>query len=247
MVDVAFPAEGRDRLVRQHLGLVQHIARRMSRAAGTTVELTDLVSAGMIGLLRAIDGFDASYNVAFSTYAAPRIRGAILDELRSLDHASRGARTQRRQIDRAEQLLSSRLLRAPRHSEVAQELGIGSDTLWQWKSGGASAVHVGFDEPAGPGVDFVADPAGVDVAEQLELREERLAQVEWLKDELRCIPERERIVLAMYYGEELTLRQIGEVLGITESRVSQLRTAALKRLRARNAARDEVAALQLCA
>lgn len=220
----------RDQMISKHMGLVHHMARRLVRSGAQAEDLGDLVSGGTIGLIQAVDSFDPSHNLAFSTYAAPRIRGAMLDDLRRCDHASRISRRRQREVQRAERVLSTELEREPRHHETAGELGVTAETLWQWKTNGADAVHVSLDDRRS-GSSVLETVSGLGV-EDVEAPLERAQQLRWLRDRVRRVAERERAVLALYYVRGLKLREIGEVLNITESRVSQIRTAALARLRA---------------
>lgn len=220
----------RDEMISKHMGLVHHIARRLARSGAPSGDVGDLISGGTIGLIQAVDSFDASHQLAFSTYAAPRIRGAMLDDMRRCDHASRVSRRRQRDVQRAERSLSAELERAPRHGETAGELGVTTETLWQWKSNGAAAVHVSLDDRSSDGsvLDTVPGMDGSDVEASIE----RAQQMQWLRDRIGRLDDRERKVLALYYARGLKLREIGDVLGVTESRVSQIRTAALARLKA---------------
>lgn len=219
----------RDLIISENMGLVHHIARRVASSTGAA-DLKDLVSGGTIGLIQAVDSFDPGQNVAFSTYAAPRIQGAILDDLRRCDHASRVSRRRQREVKRTEAALSARLVRSPRHGEVADELGVEGETLWAWKENGAAAVHVSLeDRVAGRSpLETVAGSGAADVEGPLEQGE----QLEWLRRRMTTLEDRERQVLALYYARGLKLREIAEVLGVTESRVSQIRTAVLTHLKA---------------
>jgi RNA polymerase sigma factor for flagellar operon FliA len=178
---------------------VKYVAGRMSSGLPAHVEEADLISYGLIGLIAAIGRFDLTREIKFETYAIPRIRGAIIDELRSLDWVPRSVRSRARQIERANTKLETRLQRAPTDDEMATEL----DTI----------PDAGAPDPE-------------TVVDQGELRD-RIA------DAIAALPEREKLVVALYYYENLTLREIGEVLGVTESRVSQLHTKAVLRLRSK--------------
>lgn len=217
-------------MISKHLGLVHHIAQRMARSGAAGSDIGELVSGGTIGLIQAVDSFDRSQKLAFSTYAAPRIRGAMLDDMRRCDHASRVTRRRQREVRRTEQTLGAMLARAPQHEEVASELGVTSEVLWQWKSHGADAVHVSLEDRSA-GVAVADMLPGMDAAD-VEAPLERAEQMEWLAARMADLEDRERTVLALYYAKGLKLREIAEVLGITESRVSQIRTAVLDRLRA---------------
>src|SRR5574338_1426109 len=138
----------RDAMLRQHLGLVYHVAQQFARMRGVDVELDDLVSAGALGLIDAFEHFDASRGLAFSTFAAPRIRGAMLDELRRLDRVPRSVRRKGRQMDGAATALAGLLGREPDHAELAQGLGIDLATLWRWQAERESAHVVSLDRVA---------------------------------------------------------------------------------------------------
>ena len=226
--------DARNQLLDQYLGLVHHVARQTARRTAGAVELDDLVSAGMLGLVLALDGFDPDRGLAFSTYATPRIRGSILDELRSRDWVPRSVRSKRRKIDSTVQTLSAALGREPAPEEVAAALEIDVNQYWRWKEDVENAVMVSFDTTALHGRgdtaslgDMLGDPRQVEAVETLTHEEEVAAVREAIAD----LPKKERIVLALYYYEELTLKQIAEILHLTESRISQIRSQALRRLR----------------
>lgn len=226
----------RERLLARHLPLVHHVARQVMRTLTVDVELDELVSAGSMGLMNAIDSFDRSRGLAFSTYAAPRIRGAILDDLRRSDCVPRSIRRKQRQLAAAEEELSRRLDRVPVDREVAATLEIDIETLWRWRSDTNEAVQVSLDQPihTGPGrtampADLIEGSHGREAEDHVNHREE----VSVLRDEILRLKERERIVLSLYYFEELKLHEIAKVLGLTESRVSQIRSKALTTLRSR--------------
>lgn len=228
----------RDRMIATNIGLVHHIAHRMARSAAPQTEMSDLVGGGTIGLIQAVDSFNPSQGVAFSTYAAPRIRGAMLDDMRRCDHASRGSRRQQRDIQRTERTLRAGMARAPQHGEVAQAMGVEPETLWQWKTNGADAVHVSLDTGVS-GHSLMDTMPGVDAGD-VEGTLERAEQLSWLKGRIATLEDRERLVLALYYARGLKLREIAEVLGVTESRVSQIRTTVLARLKAQCKAETEL-------
>lgn len=226
--------EARELLLRQYVSLVHFVARRMS-ARTPAVEYGDLVSVGALGLLAALDSFEPERGYAFSTYAVARIRGAILDDLRRRDWMPRSSRTRSRRLAAARAHLHRKLQRAPRPAEVAGELGLDLQAYWGW-----------CDELDAPAPDAPPVPAGraggarraggppleLDTSEDKSpdrelLREEEKVRV---RTALKNLPEREQRVLALYYFEEMTLRAVGTVLGVTESRVSQLRQRALRRL-----------------
>jgi RNA polymerase sigma factor for flagellar operon FliA len=228
-------ATARDAVLRQHLGLVYHVAQQLARARANDIELGDLVSAGTLGLIDAFEHFDASRGLAFSTFAAPRIRGAMLDELRRIDRVPRSVRRKTRQIDSASASLARMLGREPGHSEVAEKLGIDLATLWQWQMDRESTHVMSIDRTPGTtdsarGVnEWLAGSSGDEVDDAITLEQE----CEHLRDAVLELPEQERTVLSLYYFEELKLNDIARVLAVSESRVSQIRSKAIARLRRR--------------
>ncbi len=232
--DTADPGARRE-LLELYIGLVYHVAREMSRRTNL-VELDDLVSAGTFGLIRALDSFDLSRGLAFSTYAVRRIRGAILDDLRSQDWAPRAVRVKARRLQVATTALEFRLGRSPRAEEVADQLDIDVSTYWRWRDDTASRTHMSYecDSRGTTGTaptlqERLEDSAASTPPEELGRKED----VRILRDAIAHLPEKERTVMALYYYEEMNQRQIAEVMHVTESRVSQIRTQALKRLRSR--------------
>jgi len=224
----------RAQLLDRYLGLVHHVAREIG-ARTPAVEVDELVSAGTIGLIRALDSFDLSRGLAFSTYAVRRIRGAILDDLRSRDWTPRSVRVKNRKLLAATAQLQGRLGRMPEPREIASTLGIDMETFWKWRGAMEGNIMVSFDG-AMPG-----NRTAVTLEETIDdpeapLPGEGLAHAEamqGLRQAITMLPEKERVVLTLYHYEELNLRQIAEILHVTESRVSQVRTQALKRLRSR--------------
>jgi RNA polymerase sigma factor for flagellar operon FliA len=230
----------RRQLLELYVGLVHHVAREMSRRTNV-VELDDLVSAGTFGLIRALDSFDLSRGLAFSTYAVRRIRGAILDDLRSQDWTPRAVRVKARRLQVATMALEARLGRPPRPEEVAAQLEIDISTYWRWRDDTATRRVVSYEGDAGtpmgpaPLQDRLEDGEWVTPQEELGRRED----VRILRDAIARLPEKERTVMALYYYEELNQRRIAEVLHVTESRVSQIRSQAVRRLRSRLAPAGE--------
>lgn len=225
----------RAQLLDRYLGLVHHVAREIG-ARTPAVELDELVSAGTIGLVRALDSFDLSRGLAFSTYAVRRIRGAILDDLRSRDWIPRSVRAKSRKLVAVTSALQASLGRAPEPREVATALEIDLETYWRWRAAVDGGVMVSFDGAAMPGQrstlaleETIEDPEAPLPGQELD----RVEQVEGLKHAIGMLPEKERTVLSLYYYEELNLRQIAEILHVTESRISQIRTQALRRMRER--------------
>ena len=224
-------AAARDAVLRQHLGLVYHVAGQLARARANDVELEDLVSAGTLGLIDALENFDASRGLAFSTFAAPRIRGAMLDELRRLDRVPRSVRRKSRQIEGTTMALAGMLGREPGHAELADGLGIDLATLWRWQAERESTHVVSIDrassaEGGASAGEWLAG-SSVEVDDSITLAQE----VEYLRGALLEIPEQERTVLSLYYFEELKLNDIARILEVSESRVSQIRSKAIGRLR----------------
>lgn len=228
--------QARNALLERHLGLVYHVAEKLTRSLHTDVEFEELVSAGTVGLIDAIENFDASRGTAFSTFAAPRIRGAILDDLRSRDPVPRSVRRKRRKIREARRRLTESLERPPDEYETARELGIGTRKLRSWKAEAEKAVHVSLDKPVSDDADstttraeLMEDPDAVDIEQEVARSEEK----QILREAITELDERDRIVISLYYFEGLKLREIAEVLEVTESRVSQIRSRVLSDLRER--------------
>lgn len=225
----------RDELVNAHLGLVHHVARKLRRRLFEEVEYDELLGPGAIGLMEAIGSFDLDRGMTFSTFAVPRIRGAMLDDLRRRDSVPRSVREKQSALREAEDSLRKTLGREPTPIETASQLGIETEKLWAWKKAARSVWSVSLDRPvrvAGtdeemPSLDAII-PSEERLADEQVEREEMVAQ---LGDALAGLEERDRLVLTLYYYEELKLHQIADVLGVTESRVSQIRSAALEQLR----------------
>jgi RNA polymerase sigma factor FliA len=228
----------RDRLILNYAPIVKYVAGRLGSGLPAHVDDGDLVSYGLLGLISAIERYEPDRDVKFETYAIARIRGSILDELRSLDWVPRSVRSRARQIERAMAELEAKFARAPTDAEIAAKVGItveeleGSltdisrssiaalDELWTISGSGGDQVAL---------IDTIEDEHGPQpqtAFAQTELRE-------IVADAITSLPEREKLVITLYYYEELTLREIGEVLGVTESRVSQLHTKAILRLKGR--------------
>ena len=218
--------------------LVKYVAGRMSSGLPSHVEEADLISYGLGGLISAIERFDLAREIKFETYAIPRIRGAIIDELRSMDWVPRSVRARAREFERTNMKLEARLQRAPSDEEMATELEITiedfQDALLQISNSTILALDELWTVSDSTGdqvslLDTLPDRGAPDpqaIVDQGELRD-RIA------DAIAALPEREKLVVALYYYENLTLREIGEVLGVTESRVSQLHTKAVLRLRSK--------------
>jgi RNA polymerase sigma factor for flagellar operon FliA len=228
----------RERLVLAYSPLVKFVAGRMSSGLPAHIEEADLISYGLLGLIGAIERFDLEREIKFETFAVARIKGSIIDELRSLDWVPRSVRAKAREIEAAHVKLERSLARTPTDEEVATELGVSMDDFQESLLQISNSSVVALDElwavsdSSGDQVsllDTMRDPSAVDPARELGVSElkDRLAHA------ISRLPEREKLVVALYYYENLTLREIGEVLGVTESRVSQLHTKAVLRLKAR--------------
>jgi RNA polymerase sigma factor FliA len=229
-------ARAREQLVLAFSPLVKYVAGRMSTGLPAHVEEADLISYGLLGLISAIERFDPSREIKFETFAMTRIKGSIIDELRSLDWVPRSVRAKAREIEKANAKLEHQLRRAPTDAEVAAELEMSIEDFHDALTRISNSSVVALDElwtlsdASGDQVsllDTIQDPDAVDPAAALDVTEtkDRLAEA------IARLPEREKLVVALYYYENLTLREIGEVLGVTESRVSQLHTKAVLRLK----------------
>jgi RNA polymerase sigma factor FliA len=229
--------ELRDRLIVMYSPLVKYVAGRLGSGLPAHVDEGDLVSYGLLGLIGAIERYDPDRDIKFETYAIARIRGSIIDELRALDWVPRSVRSRAREIERAIAALEARLGRAPTDEEIASRVGITIVELEESLTDIARSSIAALDElwsVSGEGdqvslLDTLEDPDSVRPADALDETELR----EILGDAISRLPEREKLVITLYYYEELTLREIGEVLGVTESRISQLHTKAILRLKAR--------------
>jgi RNA polymerase sigma factor for flagellar operon FliA len=228
----------RERLILHYSPLVKYVAGRVSVGLPATIEQADLVSYGIFGLIDAIEKFDIGRNIKFETYAINRIRGAIIDELRAIDWIPRSVRFKAREVERALSELEARLLRPPSDAELAEELGVSLDDLQETLNQINLVSVVALDELMSVGgekgesvslVDTLADSKAADPEMSFESEETRhiLAQA------INHLPERERLVITLYYYEGLTLAEIGHVLGVTESRVCQMHTKAVLQLRNR--------------
>lgn len=216
--------DARERLIVQYAPLVRYVASRVRAGLPPQVEQADLISDGVIGLMDAIDKFEPERGLQFQTYAVRRIRGAIIDGLRRADWVPRSVRDKFREIDAAHVALERRLGRTPDDVEVAAELSI---TVTELRSvyGRISYTHVGsidemgagYENSSAPGMTFLADHDMEDPPEFLRA--------------VNQLPERDRVIVALYYWEKFTLAEIGLVLGISESRVSQLHTRVMQNLR----------------
>jgi RNA polymerase sigma factor for flagellar operon FliA len=229
-------ASARERLVVAYSPLVKFVAGRLGAGLPSHVDDADLISYGLMGLIGAIERFEPERGIKFETFAMTRIRGAIIDELRSLDWVPRSVRSRAREIEAAQAKLEHELQRAPSEAELAAKLGLTEDELQTSLLEIANSSVYALDElwtisdSSGDSVsllDTISDPRADDPQESLASSEIK----DRLTEGISGLPEREQLVIALYYYENLTLREIGEVLGVTESRVSQLHTKAVMRLK----------------
>ena len=229
-------AGARERLVVAYSPMVKFVAGRLGAGLPSHVDDADLISYGLMGLIGAIERFEPERGIKFETFAMTRIRGAIIDELRSLDWVPRSVRSRAREIEAAQAKLEHELQRAPTEAELAKELGVDEEELQSSLLEIANSSVYALDElwtvsdSSGDQVsllDTISDPRAEDPQESLASSEVK----DRLTEAIASLPEREQLVVALYYYENLTLREIGEVLGVTESRVSQLHTKAVMRLK----------------
>lgn len=227
---------GKNDLLKRFAPLVRHVVERVAATLPRNVDHEDLYSAGVLGLLDAHEKFDTGKGVKFETYAVWRIKGAVLDQLRALDWASRSMRRKARNLDGVTRKLDQKLGRAASEDEVARELKMSRDDFYRLLDHVRGAVLVSLDESRtndgedqGTLADHLADPNAEDHEAALEDRQQRQVMLNTIDH----LPEQERLVVALYYYEHLTLKEIGRTLGISESRVSQVHTRAMTRLRLR--------------
>ena len=227
--------EMRQMLLNKFLPLVRNVASRMAMGFPRSVELPDLVNTGVIGLIEAFRNFDPGRGVKFETYAVPRIRGAILDELRALDWVPRSTRAKSREIDKSYNILENKYGRPPEKTELAKHMNVTMEEL-----------HLSLDDVSGTNIlslddiifreddnrqvsriETIVDTSKINILGELEKDELRA----FLSIAMEKLTAQEKLVIAIYYYEELTLKEIGEVMSISESRVSQIHTRAVSKLR----------------
>jgi RNA polymerase sigma factor FliA len=227
----------REVFVHQYAPLVKYVAGKVAMGMPQNIEFDDLVGYGVFGLLDAIEKFDPSRDIKFKTYAVTRIRGAIYDELRAIDWVPRSIRQKSKEVESAIGKVESKLGRVAKDEEIAEELGISLEEFHQvlLKLSGTSLISIndawftGDDNDKVSIIETIQSPS--------ELNPEMIAEREEVKKmivrTIEELPEKEKKVLILYYYEDLTLKEIGEVLNVTESRVSQLHTKAIMRLRSK--------------
>jgi RNA polymerase sigma factor for flagellar operon FliA len=228
----------RDRLIISYAPIVKFVAGRLGARLPAQVEQGDLIAYGLIGLIDAIERFDPARGVKFETFAALRIRGQMIDELRKLDWVPRAVRARAHAIEQALRDLQRSLGRTPSDEEIAAELGVTTEVLDESFSDIARSGLVALDETWASGegdregtslLDKLADPESTEPAAALHAHDRH----ETIAAALAGLPDRERLVVTLHYWQALNMREIGEVMGVTESRVSQLHTKAMLRLRAK--------------
>ncbi len=227
--------ERRRKLLDKYVPLVQNVATRMAMGFPRSVEINDLVSTGVIGLIEAFKNYDPDRGVKFETYAVPRIRGAILDELRALDWVPRSTRAKSREIDRALTILENIHGRKPEKYELAKQMNLSMPELHA-ALGDVSGTHIlsldeviyrEDDNRQVPRIETVVDRETISVLSDIEKAELKT----FLGVAINKLTQQEKLVIALYYFEELTLKEIGEVMTISESRVSQIHTKSVMKLR----------------
>ena len=223
--------EMREQIIIEYEPLVKIVAGRLSMYLGGNVEYEDLVSYGVFGLIDAIDKFDTNKDVKFETYASLRIRGSILDQIRKMDWIPRTVRQRQRKIDEAIKSLEARTGKTPTDEMLAEELGVSGEELLSWQSQLKVTNVVSLNEFVESGNEPVMDAKG---NFRFAQPEEVIAETElkrMLKDAMQLLTEKEQKVILLYYYEDLTLKEISRVLEVSESRISQLHTKALQKMK----------------
>lgn len=229
--------EARDKLILEYSPIVKYVASRVSINLPANVEQSDLVSYGLFGLIDAIEKFDPSRNIKFETYAIARIRGSIMDELRSLDWMPRVLRKKSKELEKAYYKLEMSLKRAPKDKELARELGMDIDELKTLLSKLSYGSILALDDTISYGdksydfslIDNIEDKTGDDPVSVSEFHETK----KLIATAIDALPEKEKTVVSLYYYEGLTLKEIGEILNVTESRASQIHTKAILYLKSK--------------
>lgn len=223
--------ELREQIIVEYSQLVKLVAGRLSMYLGYNVEYEDLVSYGVFGLIDAIDKYDFGKNVKFETYASLRIRGAILDQIRKMDWIPRSVRQKQKKIDQVHSKYESEYGREATDEELAKELDVTTDELYNWQ--GQTNVNniVSLDEFVEQGSEVKMEAVGNAQFEQPEKVVEKEELTKMILEAMALLTEKEKMVVTLYYYEEMTLKEISNVLEVSESRVSQLHTKAIVKLR----------------
>jgi RNA polymerase sigma factor for flagellar operon FliA len=227
----------RDKLIVEYMPLVKYVAGRLAVGLPSSVQIEDLIGSGSLGLMSAVERYDPGRDNKFSTFAIARIRGAMLDELRAMDWVPRSVRRKARQLESVHARIESEQGRPARDDEIAKEMAIDLREYFQLLEDVRGATLLSLNEHCSSGEEespseiheTVQDTNSVDPIAVLEVQKMRKV----LDESLDNLPERERLVLILYYYEEMTLKEIGAILGVSESRVSQIHTKAILRLRGR--------------
>ena len=224
----------REKLLFQYLPLVKQIAGGIIGKLPSSVLIDELIDAGVIGLLESIDRYDTQASVKFETYAFTRVRGAMLDELRKMDWAPRSLREKTKRLDEAHRVLASKLGRQPSQEEIAEYLEITLDKFHQLTKEVIAVNPISFDQEKFSGTgestnlyDIVEEQNAITPMKSLEDKELKALVIE----EIEKLPKNEKLLIALYYYEELTLREIGEILNLSESRVSQIHSKVVKKMK----------------
>ena len=225
--------ELQEKIIIEYAGLVKLVAGRLSMYLGYNVEYDDLVGYGTFGLLDAVDKFDFTKGVKFETYASLRIRGAILDQIRKMDWIPRSIRQKQRKMDTANQSLELKYGRAASEEEIAFELEISVDELENWQNQTKVTNIISLDEFMDQGTETKVEQSLTADFDQPDRIIEKQEMKEILVKTLETLTEKEKKVIVLYYYEELTLKEISRVLEVSESRISQLHTKALQKMKAR--------------
>ena len=233
--EIEITTENREEVIKRYSPMIKYVANRIAMRLPPHIEVDDLISVGVLGLMDAISKYDSSRGAKFKTYAEFRVRGAILDELRAMDWVPRSIRQKASNVDKVVQTLQAKLSRSPEDEEVAEEMGISldqfHDTLNETKSIPVFSLEdLGIAKESGEQqslLDCLAGKADADPQTQIRLIELK----EIIAKAIDALPEKERLMVSLYYYEELTMKEIGAVLEITESRVSQIHSKAVYRLR----------------
>tara|TARA_B100001079_G_C16245043_1_gene440738 strand:- start:12 stop:773 length:762 start_codon:yes stop_codon:yes gene_type:complete len=233
--EIEITTENREEVIKRYSPMIKYVANRIAMRLPPHIEVDDLISVGVLGLMDAISKYDSSRGAKFKTYAEFRVRGAILDELRAMDWVPRSIRQKASKVDKVVQELQVKLSRSPEDEEVAKEMGISldqfHDTLNETKSIPIFSLEdLGIAKESGEQqslLDCLAGKADADPQTQIRLIELK----EIIAKAIDALPEKERLMVSLYYYEELTMKEIGAVLEITESRVSQIHSKAVYRLR----------------
>ncbi len=233
--EIEITAENQEEVIKRYSPMIKYVANRIAMRLPPHIEVDDLISVGVLGLMDAISKYDSSRGAKFKTYAEFRVRGAILDELRAMDWVPRSIRQKASSVDKVVQALQGKLSRSPEDEEVAKEMGMSldqfHDTLNETKSIPIFSLEdLGIAKESGEQqslLDCLAGKADADPQTQIRLIELK----EIIAKAIDALPEKERLMVSLYYYEELTMKEIGAVLEITESRISQIHSKAVYRLR----------------